>query len=117
MAESRGFFLLENSLTSRVVTAEQTSAVVKQGVKIPVVTTVRFGWSANHHHVEGLLRLQLLRRSQRKEPILLNVAVENSLPDSKRRLGGNPTLITKQATLHQVSHRQAAGVIGGVGDS
>jgi type IV pilus assembly protein PilQ len=112
MAESRG--LLKILSRPRVVTQNNIQAVVKQGVKIPVVTTAQLGGPPTTTYVDAFLRLTVTPQITSEGTIFLNVDVENTLPDFGNEVGGNPTLITQQATTQVLVTDGGTVVIGGV---
>ena len=113
MAESRG--LLKILSRPRVVTQNNIQAVVKQGVKIPVVTSAQLGGPPTTTYVDAFLRLTVTPQITSEGTIFLNVDVENTLPDfGNEVIGGNPTLITQQATTQVLVTDGGTVVIGGV---
>jgi type IV pilus assembly protein PilQ len=112
MAESRG--LLKILSRPRVVTQNNIQAVVKQGVKIPVVTTAQLGGPPTTTYVDAFLRLTVTPQITSEGTIFLNVDVENTLPDFGNEVNNNPTLITQQATTQVLVTDGGTVVIGGV---
>jgi type IV pilus secretin PilQ/predicted competence protein len=112
MAESRG--LLKVLSRPRVVTQNNIQAIVKQGVKVPVVTAAQLGGPATVTYVDAFLRLTVTPQITSEGTIFLNVDVENTLPDFGNSIGGNPTLITQQATTQVLVTDGGTVVIGGV---
>ena len=112
MAESRG--LLKILSRPRVVTQNNIQAVVKQGVKIPIVTSAQLGGPPTTTYVDAFLRLTVTPQITSEGTIFLNVDVENTLPDFGNEVGGNPTLITQQATTQVLVTDGGTVVIGGV---
>jgi type IV pilus assembly protein PilQ len=112
MAESRG--LLKVLSRPRVVTQNNIQAVVKQGVKVPVVTAAQLGGPASVSYVDAFLRLTVTPQITSEGTIFLNVDVENTLPDFGNAINGNPTLITQQATTQVLVTDGGTVVIGGV---
>jgi len=111
-AESRG--LLKILSRPRVVTQNNIQAVVKQGVKVPVVTAAQLGGPPTVTYVDAFLRLTVTPQITSEGTIFLNVDVENTLPDFGNEVGGNPTLITQQATTQVLVTDGGTVVIGGV---
>jgi type IV pilus assembly protein PilQ len=111
-AESRG--LLKILSRPRVVTQNNIQAVVKQGVKVPVVTAAQLGGPPTVTYVDAFLRLTVTPQITSEGTIFLNVDVENTLPDFSDSIGGNPTLITQQATTQVLVTDGGTVVIGGV---
>ncbi|MBZ5627531.1 MAG: type IV pilus secretin PilQ [Acidobacteriia bacterium] len=112
MAESRG--LLKILSRPRVVTQNNISATVKQGVKIPVVTQAQLGGPPTTTYVDAELRLQVTPQITVENTIFLNVDVENTTPDFSHQVQGNPTLLTQQATTQVLITDGGTVVIGGV---
>jgi type IV pilus assembly protein PilQ len=112
MAESRG--LLKILSRPRIVTQNNIQAVVKQGVKVPIVTTAQLGGPPTTTYVDAFLRLTVTPQITSEGTIFLNVDVENTLPDFGNQVGGNPTLITQQATTQVLVTDGGTVVIGGV---
>jgi type IV pilus assembly protein PilQ len=111
-AESRG--LLKVLSRPRVVTQNNIQAVVKQGVKIPVVTAAQLNGPPTVTYVDAFLRLTVTPQITSEGTIFLNVDVENTLPDFSNAIGGNPTLLTQQATTQVLVTDGGTVVIGGV---
>src|SRR6266496_4269961 len=112
MAESRG--LLKILSRPRVVTQNNIQAVVKQGVRIPIVTTAQLGGPPTVTYVDAFLRLTVTPQITVENTIFLNVDVENTTPDFSRTVSNNPTLITQQATTQVLITDGGTVVIGGV---
>jgi type IV pilus secretin PilQ/predicted competence protein len=112
MAESRG--LLKILSRPRVVTQNNIQAVVKQGVKVPIVTQAQLGGPPTVTYVDAFLRLTVTPQITSEGTIFLNVDVENTLPDFGNAKNGNPTLITQQATTQVLITDGGTVVIGGV---
>jgi type IV pilus secretin PilQ/predicted competence protein len=112
MAESRG--LLKILSRPRVVTQNNIMAVVKQGVRIPVVTQSQLNGPATTTYIDAFLRLTVTPQITVENTIFLNVDVENTTPDFGHQVGGNPTLITQQATTQVLVTDGGTVVIGGV---
>jgi type IV pilus secretin PilQ/predicted competence protein len=112
MAESRG--LLKILSRPRIVTQNNIQAVVKQGVKVPIVTTAQLGGPPTTTYVDAFLRLTVTPQITSEGTIFLNVDVENTLPDFGHQVGNNPTLITQQATTQVLVTDGGTVVIGGV---
>jgi len=112
MAESRG--LLKVLSRPRIVTQNNIQAVVKQGVRVPVVTSAQLGGPPTTTYVDAFLRLTVTPQITSAGTIFLNVDVENTLPDFGHQVLGNPTLITQQATTQVLVTDGGTVVIGGV---
>ena len=112
MAESRG--LLKILSRPRVVTQNNIQALVKQGVRVPIVTQAQLGGPPTVSYVDAFLRLTVTPQITSENTIFLNVDVENTTPDFGRTIQGNPTLITQQATTQVLVTDGGTVVIGGV---
>jgi type IV pilus assembly protein PilQ len=112
MAESRG--LLKILSRPRVVTQNNIQALVKQGVRVPIVTLGQLGGPPTVTYVDAFLRLTVTPQITSEGTIFLNVDVENTTPDFGREVQGNPTLITQQATTQVLVTDGGTVVIGGV---
>jgi type IV pilus assembly protein PilQ len=111
-AESRG--LLKILSRPRVVTQNNIQAVVRQGVRIPVVTQAQLAGPATTTYVDAFLRLTVTPQITVENTIFLNVDVENTTPDFAQQVGGNPTLLTQQALTQVLVTDGGTVVIGGV---
>jgi len=112
MAESRG--LLKILSRPRVVTQNNIQALVRQGVRVPIVTQAQLGGPPTVTYVDAFLRLTVIPQITSEGTIFLNVDVENTTPDFGRTVQGNPTLITQQATTQVLVTDGGTVVIGGV---
>jgi len=112
MAESRG--LLKILSRPRVVTQNNIQALVRQGVRVPIVTQAQLGGPPTVTYVDAFLRLTVTPQITSENTIFLNVDVENTTPDFGRTVQGNPTLITQQATTQVLVTDGGTVVIGGV---
>ena len=112
MAESRG--LLKILSRPRVVTQNNIQAIVKQGVRIPIVTAAQLNGPATTTYIDAFLRLTVTPQITSENTIFLNVDVENTTPDFGHQVNGNPTLITQQATTQVLVTDGGTVVIGGV---
>ena len=111
-AESRG--LLKILSRPRIVTQNNIQAVVRQGVRIPVVTEAQLNGPPTTTYVDAFLRLTVTPQITIENTIFLNVDVENTTPDFSQEVGGNPTLDTQQATTQVLVTDGGTVVIGGV---
>jgi type IV pilus assembly protein PilQ len=112
MAESRG--LLKILSRPRVVTQNNIQALVRQGVRVPIVTQAQLGGPPTVTYIDAFLRLTVVPQITSEGTIFLNVDVENTTPDFGRTINGNPTLITQQATTQVLVTDGGTVVIGGV---
>ena len=112
MAESRG--LLKILSRPRVVTQNNIQALVRQGVRVPIVTQAQLGGPPTVTYVDAFLRLTVIPQITSENTIFLNVDVENTTPDFGHEVQGNPTLITQQATTQVLVTDGGTVVVGGV---
>jgi type IV pilus assembly protein PilQ len=112
MAESRG--LLKILSRPRVVTQNNIQALVRQGVRVPIVTQAQLGGPPTVTYIDAFLRLTVVPQITSEGTIFLNVDVENTTPDFGRTINGNPTLITQQATTQVLVTDGGTVIIGGV---
>ena len=112
MAESRG--LLKILSRPRIVTQNNVQALVRQGVRVPIVTAAQLGGPPTTTYVEAFLRLTVTPQITVENTIFLNIDVENTTPDFGQTVSGNPTLITQQATTSVLVTDGGTVVIGGV---
>jgi type IV pilus assembly protein PilQ len=111
-AESRG--LLKILSRPRVVTQNNIQAVVRQGVRVPVVTQAQLNGPPTTTYVDAFLRLTVTPQITVENTIFLNVDVENTTPDFSQTVGGNPALLTQQALTQVLVTDGGTVVIGGV---
>jgi len=111
-AESRG--LVKILSRPRVVTQNNIQALVRQGVRVPIVTQAQLGGPPTVTYVDAFLRLTVIPQITSEGTIFLNVDVENTTPDFGESIQGNPTLITQQATTQVLVTDGGTVVIGGV---
>jgi type IV pilus assembly protein PilQ len=112
MAESRG--LLKVLSRPRVVTQNNIQALVRQGVRVPIVTQAQLGGPPTVTYVDAFLRLTVTPQITSENTIFLNVDVENTTPNFGTEVQGNPELITQQATTQVLVTDGGTVVIGGV---
>ena len=112
LAESRG--LLKILSRPRVVTQNNIQAVVKQGVRVPIVTQAQLGGPPTVSYVDAFLRLTVTPQITSEGTIFLNVDVENTTPDFGHTVNGNPELLTQQATTQVLVTDGGTVVVGGV---
>jgi type IV pilus assembly protein PilQ len=112
LAESRG--LLKILSRPRVVTQNNIQAIVKQGVRVPIVTQAQLGGPPTVTYVDAFLRLTVTPQITSENTIFLNVDVENTTPDFGHTVNGNPELLTQQATTQVLVTDGGTVVVGGV---
>ncbi len=111
-AESRG--LLKVLSRPRIMTQNNTQAVVRQGIRIPVVTQAQLGGPPTTTWTDAFLRMTVTPQITVENTIFLNIDVENTTPDFSNTVGGNPTLITQQAQTQVLVTDGGTVVIAGV---
>jgi len=111
-AESRG--LLKVLSRPRVVTQNNIQALVRQGVRVPIVTQAQLGGPPTVTYVDAFLRLTVIPQITSEGTIFLNVDVENTTPNFGVTVNGNPELVTQQATTQVLVTDGGTVVIGGV---
>ena len=111
-AEERG--LLKILSRPRVVTQNNIQALVRQGVRIPIVTAAQLGGPPTTTYIDAFLRLQVQPQITAENTIFLNVDVENTTPNFSVNVQGNPELVTQQATTQVLVADGGTVVIGGV---
>jgi type IV pilus assembly protein PilQ len=111
-AEERG--LLKVLSRPHIVTQNNIQAVVKQGVRIPVVTASQLGGPPTVVYIDAFLRLTVTPQITAENTIFLQLDVENTAPEITLVAGANPTLDTQQATTNVLVSDGATLVIGGV---
>ncbi|MCH6569251.1 MAG: type IV pilus secretin PilQ [Acidobacteria bacterium] len=96
----------------RVTTQNNTEAIITQGSEIPIpvqqnfTTTVQFQTAA--------LQLTVIPRVTNVGTILLNIHVENNIPDFARTVLGIPAIQTSEATTQVMVEDGGTTVIGGI---
>ena len=96
----------------KILTQNNVQGVVKQGVQIPIQTTVNNTVSARF--IDFGLRLTVTPQIIRQDAILLSVDIENSTPDFSRQVQGIPTVNTHQTTTTIQVENGGTVVIGGI---
>ena len=96
----------------RVTTQNNTEAIITQGSEIPIpvqqnfTTTVQFQTAA--------LQLTVIPRVTNVGTILLNIHVENNIPDFARTVLGIPAIQTSEASTQVMVKDGGTTVIGGI---
>ena len=96
----------------KILTQNNVEGVVKQGIQIPIQTTVNNTVSARF--IDFVLRLTVTPRITRQDAILLSVDIENSTPDFSRQVQGIPTVNTHQTTTTILVNNGGTVAIGGI---
>jgi type IV pilus assembly protein PilQ len=111
-AEDRG--LVKILSRPRVVTQNNAAALVRQGVRIPVVTAAQLGGPPTTTYIDAFLRLQVTPQITAENTVFLNVDIENTTPNFGVQVAGNPELLTQQTTTQVLVTDGGTVVIGGV---
>ncbi len=111
-AERRG--LLKILSRPRITTQNNAAALIRQGVRIPIVTAAQLGGPPTTSYIDAFLRLQVTPQITAENTVFLNVDVENTTPNFAVAIAGNPELITQQATTQVLVSDGGTVVIGGV---
>lgn len=112
MAESRG--LLKILSRPRVVTQNNVKAEVKQGTKLPIVTTAPAGGASAVTYVDAVLRLTVTPQITVENTIFLTIELANDTPDFSRKVFDNPAILTQSLTTQVLVTDGGTVVIGGV---
>lgn len=112
LAESRG--LLKVLSRPRVVTQDNVKAIVKQGMRVPVVTQAQLGGPPTVTYVDAFLQLTVTPQITAEGTVFLNLEVENTTADFTREVQGNPTLVTQQEITQVLVTNGGTVQIGGV---
>lgn len=111
-AESRG--LVKILSRPHIVTQNNIQAVVKQGMKIPVVTQSQLSGPPTVTYIEAVLRLTVTPQITNDNTIFLNLDIENTTPDFSNKILGNPVFLTEQATTQVLVTDGGTVMVGGV---
>jgi type IV pilus assembly protein PilQ len=110
-AESKGVGKLLSS--PQLVTQNNAQAIVKQGTKIPIQTTINNTISVQY--VDAVLELQVTPQITAEGTVFLDVHVENtSIDQGIPRIEGIPALDTESAETKVLINDGGTVVIGGV---
>ena len=110
-AESKGVGKLLSS--PQLVTQNNAQAIVKQGTKVPIQTTINNTVSVQY--VDAVLQLQVTPQITADGTIFMNVLVENtSIDPGIPRVQGIPALDTQSAETKVLINDGGTVVIGGV---
>jgi type IV pilus secretin PilQ/predicted competence protein len=114
LAESRG--LLKILSRPHVVTQNNIPALIRQGTRVPVVTSAQLGGPPTVQYIDAFLRLTVTPQITAENTIFLSLDLENTVPDFSRVTGSqlNPSLNTQQATTSVLVTDGGTVVIGGV---
>jgi type IV pilus assembly protein PilQ len=112
MAEQRG--LLKILSRPRVVTQNNVKAEVKQGVRLPIVTTAQLSGPPTVTYIDAVLRLSVTPQITVENTIFMNIELTNDTPDFSQAINGNPAILTQSETTQVLVTDGGTVVIGGV---
>lgn len=96
----------------RIATQNNETAVIEQGVQIPVVNTT--ATEINVEFISASLRLEVTPQITKDNTIIMEVMVDNSSPDFVNRVGDVPPIITERAETLILVENGGTAVIGGI---
>jgi type IV pilus assembly protein PilQ len=99
----------------RVMTVNNNTATIEQGVTIPYPPAASLGGAAAQWtFVEASLRLEVTPQVSADKSIVLKVKVSNNQPNQKVVSGGAPSIDKKEAQTEILIHDGDTAVIGGI---
>ncbi|HSR67087.1 MAG TPA: type IV pilus secretin PilQ [Acidobacteriota bacterium] len=96
----------------RVSAQNNAEAVITQGAKIPIPVTENF--TTRVRFEEAALKLTVTPQITQEGTVLLNLRVENDVPDFSQTVLGIPTILTSQAETLVLVADGGTTVIGGI---
>ncbi len=96
----------------RVSAQNNTEAVITQGSKIPIPVQMNFTTTVRYE--VAALRLTVTPQITEEETVLLNIRVENNIPDFTRTVLGIPTILTSESQTKVLVVDGGTTVIGGI---
>jgi type IV pilus assembly protein PilQ len=96
----------------KVVTQNNQSANIEQGVQIPVVTTT--ATEIEVQYVPASLRLEVTPQITAEETVIMKVLVENNQPSTTVSVGETPGIVTERVDTQILVRSGTTAVIGGV---
>ncbi|MEE9219847.1 MAG: type IV pilus secretin PilQ [Acidobacteriota bacterium] len=96
----------------KIATQNNETAVIEQGVQIPVVNTT--ATEINVEFISASLKLEVTPQITADDTIILDVRIENSSPDFVNRIGDTPPIITERAETKILIKNGGTAVIGGI---
>ncbi|MFQ5668909.1 MAG: type IV pilus secretin PilQ [Acidobacteriota bacterium] len=96
----------------KVAAQNNTTAVIEQGVQIPVVNTT--ATEINVEFISASLKLEVTPQITAEGTIIMDINVDNSSPDFKNLVGDTPAINTERASTRVLVEDGGTTVIGGV---
>jgi type IV pilus assembly protein PilQ len=96
----------------KVTTQNNQTAVIEQGVQIPVVNTT--ATEINVEFISASLKLEVTPQITKEGTVIMVVKVDNSSPDFVNRVGDVPPIITERAQTQILVEDGGTAVIGGI---
>ncbi len=96
----------------RVSAQNNAEAVITQGSKIPIPVQMNFTTTVRYE--VAALRLTVTPQITEEETVLLNIRVENNIPDFTRTVLGIPTILTSESQTKVLVTDGGTTVIGGI---
>ncbi|MFQ5767921.1 MAG: type IV pilus secretin PilQ, partial [Acidobacteriota bacterium] len=96
----------------KIVAQNNTTAVIEQGVQIPVVNTT--ATEINVEFISASLKLEVTPQITAEGTVILDIKVDNSSPDFLNRVDQNPAINTERASTRVLVQDGGTTVIGGV---
>lgn len=96
----------------RVSAQNNAEAVITQGSKIPIPVQMNFTTTVRYEI--AALRLTVTPQITEEETVLLNIRVENNIPDFTRTVLGIPTILTSESQTKVLVNDGGTTVIGGI---
>ncbi len=96
----------------KVAAQNNTTAIIEQGVQIPVVNTT--ATEINVEFISASLKLEVTPQITAEGTIIMDIKVDNSSPDFNNRVGDTPAINTERAQTRVLVEDGGTTVIGGV---
>ncbi|MEE8584862.1 MAG: type IV pilus secretin PilQ [Acidobacteriota bacterium] len=96
----------------RITAQNNAEATITQGAKIPIPVTQNF--TTRVRFEEAALKLTVIPQITQENTVLLNLHVENNVPDFSQTVLGIPTILTSEAKTLVLVPDGGTTVIGGI---
>ncbi|MFQ5720811.1 MAG: type IV pilus secretin PilQ, partial [Acidobacteriota bacterium] len=96
----------------RIAAQNNTTAVIEQGVQIPVVNTT--ATEINVEFISASLKLEVTPQITAEGTVIMDIKVDNSSPDFNNTVGDTPSIVTERADTRVLVEDGGTTVIGGV---